>query len=1247
MSNGISRKFRKNQALSPDYIQLDERTTSDMIASALHLSELINFFNENNTLEGNWKSFLLADPLFIMAKISTTEIKDIKKENDDLSDRFKNSKSDFDLNPAISKYSDNFSELIGIVKEWSDLIWSDLLNKSDLIKTLRNEVSDLKKSIGQSLTTLIESNRGNKSDDLNSFLIDKIRNYSFEYDSSDGYENSYQDSEVTVFETFNSIYAKTVFFKDKVSKKFVEDINSSRNHQPHIGLLLTFYKLFELVRQDVNLLTKKHLDFYYRELLQQKQNNKEIRHTARAACILNKSIENFIIPKGTPFDFDMGDGKKIIFYAEENTQINQAMIADVKTIFKSEIEPFDSKYKNEAFKYNMLFESDLLQSLEAKNGKQVESYSDFPLTFGGEDNSQCNIGFVISSPILMLEKGFQEISIELKLDHDLFRNKNSSYNILLEEEFLFNHKGEKNHNHDEEKEKLKERIEFNFFKEAFDIYITTQDGWQLVDFPKPKPKYSEKERIVKIPLEIRELHMISFDPLIHEGNYDTDWPCIKILVNNYATYHPYIFLKEWEIDYVKIEAKVSEVTNLNLSNANGNIDQTIPFSPFGSIPEIGSFLRIQNPLILHRYLSSLEISINWNGLPLISGGFEKYYEAYQKGIKNESFKAFICQTRNLSRDASNFKHIEFGLFELDKGYLKNDKNIQVDLNDFELSNGIVGSNASSNEKQESLYIFLKRPVLFCFGHSIFSEVYSKAAMHNGRFFKKPVPLPPQPYTPIIDQLKVVYVNTTKENMLRKQEDKDTSIKLFHIYPFGHVKVFPGSVKSPCHLMPQIDPKGSLFIGLQKVFSNDIISVGFELLEAVLPHTVLELPQITWDYLYNNEWYPLTNKILEDGTKGLSRSGIVTIKLPESIQLNHTRLPNSKFWIRASYGSKKSEKEEDNKSKKENKSKIEDINSRIRKVFIQAIALSSKETILDFVSAEKYENKLLKISAVGLNRIEKIIGPMYLELNENIEEDSAYYNRVSELLRHKNRGVTNWDLERIILEKFEKVEKIRVYGRNNYPNELVKGSNVQIVVIPKNSIINKTSFQPTKISRDILEEIKVYAKKYMSPFARVEVCNPVFEKLKVRCRVEFSDQQRNSFLRNKLNDELVHFLSPNFKDFDSENLFEKSFTKTEIYNFIESRPYVKKVGQFSVIQLVNVEEKHRIIDSEDGKDTNNGNSENTRSNFRTISGYALLTSVDKHHIEIETSDENKIVGIGKIAIGTDFIVADDKGNYIDD
>jgi len=204
--------------------------------------------------------------------------------------------------------------------------------------------------------------------------------------------------------------------------------------------------------------------------------------------------------------------------------------------------------------------------------------------------------------------------------------------------------------------------------------------------------------------------------------------------------------------------------------------------------------------------------------------------------------------------------------------------------------------------------------------------------------------------------------------------------------------------------------------------------------------------------------------------------------------------------------------------------------------------------------------------------------------------------------------------------------------------LVKGSSVQVVVIPVDDFANSRLRRRSYLPYDTLVEIKNYLDQFTSPHVKIEVCNPVYELLKIRCYIIVKDFTKSGHLHNELNEELINFLSPNVENTSIEKGFDTSITRTEILNFIESRIYVDKVLELSVFQIVEVGGSYKIIDSEElgGSDR-----------LRTISPYAILTSAPQHYINI-IPDEISLRELGHIddvSIGSDLIISNDEGNYI--
>ena len=1173
MNKGSSQESRKNKALNPGFVSIDERTLMEMVYYTLDFSKNINFYSLQNKIIGNWKSFLLNDPAFIIAMIASTDVSKFKLDDEELDDG------------SGKVHQEKITEVTGkIIQDIKH--WSNLLNSTNYKGSLLNEIDDSLKTLDSRLS-----------------------------------ESNNNSSEETIKDIYEDSFGSLVFIREHASKQFEQELKFS-GHHPHVGLLLAFFKLFKNLQQDINSITKKHLDFYFLELLKQTKRTLAP-HTAFIGLQLQQGTDTIEIQKGDKFELPYGEKETLIFEALANTQINNAAIAEIKTLYKSDYFPFGQTFDDEQFSLNLVYENNVLTDKIDILSPAGLGKNDYPATLGEEKHhntlsesliNQSEIGILITSPALILEKGKQNIQITFKITPASYQHSKILFDKLMYQDM-------KQQNSDENiGDKFRQKIVSQFFSNAFLIYITDKTGWKQIEFSKIRINRKNSSLDFEIPLTEQKDTLVSFNTKIHEGAFDTEWPCIKFMLNNNSQYYPYKILQDIVIEEINIEAAVSEVTNLSLSNSSGKLDNTIPFMPFGPTPVTGSYLRIQNPLIFQKNLTHLGMNINWIGLPQLRNGFENYYRAYPQKIDNKSFKAVLTQSKNSLRSVEKQNQQEVELFEMDGEYLSNEKNITVKTSGFVYSPENIKSKNESDENSAPLFMVLTAPET-AFGHQTFTEIYAEAALKISRRKKTTGLLPSQPYVPVIERLEVNYTNTAREIMLRKLDEKVIDIKFVHLYPFGHVQIYPGPVKSQSFLFPQIDFKGQLLMGLKHVKPAEVVSIGFELVPAVYVHTAINVPEIQWQYLLNNEWVPLHEFVLDDSTDGLIRSGIVKIKIPKTVQYDNSRLPKGKFWIRAVSDGK------------------EDVRSKIKNIFVQALSLKSNTKIETTIQDTWSNTEAQKFKASGRKDIAKISGPFDLKLSESVESDDIFYNRVSEQLRHKNRVVSNWDVERIVLDKFKQIEKVRAYGRNSHPKELVKGSSLQIVIIQKNKLKDGTRTHSTKVDFSTLKEIKEYISRFVSPYVRVEVSNPVYEQLKIRCNIKFKEVPKSGYFKNILNNELISYLSPDIENEFIEKGFDESISKTEILNFIESRPYVDFVTEFSVLQLVEVQGKYKIIDTAKIQKIND---------LRTISAYAILTSAPEHQINIiqnETPEKPKISGIGDLSIEADFVISDSDGNYI--
>jgi hypothetical protein len=1201
MKNGINQSGRQLAALDPSYVVLDERSLLEMVQFTLNYAEAVSYHNFQNKPVGNWKHFLLNDPVFIVGLIAATSLDSYKLRQEELEVGLKESDGSSAKNKE--ELAQNLLALIQNLIYWENLFQSCRYT-GPLFKEILNGIKYLEPMI---LLVLPLQKKFSTADFVGM-----------------GLQKSLATETLNFSEFFKLAYKNLLYIVEYANKGFAELMDEKDGtHEPHMGLLLTSLKLFREVQSDLNSLTKRHLDFYYQRILQQtpiQPNPIQV----LIGVLPKKGAQ--VLPENSEFNLVFPSKKMVSLKNKFLTELSQAKISDLRTLYKCDYFPFSTGYKMGEVALNAVYDKILFQGVGVQDiSFQGETIREFPFTMG-EDQSQkglnqrtmdnSRLGFIVSSSVFLVENGLHFFKIEFELSQDSC----TKFNRMLAE-LLKNKESYMGLTHNHSDQELKS-FTYGFLNEAFSVALTTNSGWKTLDFLHVEFNPNDRKLVFKIEPEGEEELPHPYSADLHGELPEGNWPCLRFSLNNSAHYPPYKPLSLLEIVSIEIMTVSKGITTgFEGYNQIGKLDPFNPFLPFGSLPTKDSYLKLYHSIILNKYLSRLAFTFHWMGLPDVRNGFVDYYKTYPEKLSNDSFKSHISVKSDLYVENPSEKSLEqkVNFFETveksDGTYLLKTKavNLNIDLVDLSL---LKEPKLSISSKKDLAYLFIQiaEPIPFVFGHEQYAQVFADISYYNSRFPKRQKELPRPAYTPQLDKIEINYSNLTKENLDRKGEENNGSIKLFHLFPFGNRQVYPGNGNATSYLLPQLTGKGNLLIGLTEAVENQFVNLGFKLHPAYFIHTVTQPPKVSWEYLEKNQWIPLGNLMMEDSTRGMLQSGIVKIKLPARLDLANTRFPSGKFWLRVS------------------NSGTADINSRLISVFINATWLTqvAEPTPTPLDLEELYQS--LTVLPIENSMLSGVTGPFQLvipALKKTFEKDRI---RVSELMRHRKRGITTWDLERLVLERFPQIGRAMVYGRSDFPLHLVKNSNIQVVVIPRNPLFAQSRTDGFRAPFELLKEIKTYLGSFISPFSRVEVTNPVFEKLKIRAAVKFKQAQQAGYYRDKLERELIEFLSPNPGDFQKQKGFINSIYKAEIQNFIESRSYVDAMTGFSVLQIVEVQGSFKIIDT-------------AESSFkvellRTISPYAILTSSESHQLEIISNHELKdpeLASIGDLSIDTDFII----------
>jgi hypothetical protein len=134
-----------------------------------------------------------------------------------------------------------------------------------------------------------------------------------------------------VFDLFLRTYARTV---SDASRALQATFTGRNDHLPHYALFLAFLRLFVYARQEMNTVTGRHLDFYYREILRLKETPSQP-GKAHLLVQLAKQAAQHLFPAGELFQAGKDDLGKDAFFANDRDMVaNQATIDSLRSVYR-------------------------------------------------------------------------------------------------------------------------------------------------------------------------------------------------------------------------------------------------------------------------------------------------------------------------------------------------------------------------------------------------------------------------------------------------------------------------------------------------------------------------------------------------------------------------------------------------------------------------------------------------------------------------------------------------------------------------------------------------------------------------------------------------------------------------------------------------------------------------------------------------------------------------------------------------
>lgn len=733
---------------------------------------------------------------------------------------------------------------------------------------------------------------------------------------------------------------------------------------------------------------------------------------------------------------------------------------------------------------------------------------------------------------------------------------------------------------------------------------------------------NDKKLTMAFQIPREEEAVVSYNLEVLGENYNTSLPLLKFLIKTENTegHALYRELVLNELENITINVDVRGIKSLELESDIGTLNAEKPFYPFSTQPVRKSNFYINYPELFKKEWKKLNVDIEWKNTPIKSSAFgndafvDLYFayrtnHLYQTSSSNYVFGMITpvellvakFEEESLSKKESLMPELD-EQFKIQKEsvieqiakagsqvisqpsnlIVKSDEHFTANIeiqnkeewelvdNDLVLFNDQgslfktefeITNSSYTTDKNGPVRLSLNKP----FYHGLFPRIYALAFSSED----KSALIPNEPYTPFVESIQLNYTAQSAFNTGASKQDYQTNeIKLFHEHPFGQSEEhaylraeldFISTEEKKNYAVPTYCKGGELFIGLEQVAKLQQVSLLVQVLEGSenpLADSFTGKQKVEWYVLCQNQWKTLNSDyMISNETDNFLKSGIVKFAIPKEANADNTILPAGLVWVKAKIH------------------KNYDAVCKTIDIIAQSVLAEFENNENDLAHLENgIEAKTISKLIQRVPSIKSISQPFNSFDGKPEESDAAYYRRISERLRHKNRAITLWDYEHIILQEFPEIHKVKCLNHskteivnNKTQTSFLSPGEILIVVIP--DIINKNVFdiyQP-RVSTATLNEVQNWVNKLNTLHVNAKIINPDYEEVTIDLKVKFHKGFDENYYSKVLNSDLTKLLSPWAFEDSASIKFGITLHRSVVINYIEKLDYVDYIAEVKLLK----------------------------------------------------------------------------------
>jgi hypothetical protein len=900
-----------------------------------------------------------------------------------------------------------------------------------------------------------------------------------------------------------------------------ESLTGFDGHTPHYGLWLAFLRLFAFSQEHLNTLTRRHLEYYYREVLQLRLRDARP-DKVHLLFELNKNAPERLLSAGNTF-FKAGKdpkGQEILYRLDKDFVVSRAQVESLKSLYRPLL-PWPGAG---------VFASEVADS---KDGLGAPLPPDDPQwrPFGSAEASpQARLGFAVADKQLFLREGDRTITLVLNPGQTV-RGKRDARDFLRRRETALSG--------------------------LFKAHLTAEDGWLEVAPPKLRVSLSARQTLTfEISLDGEDPAIIPHDSDLHGEGYEVVEPVLK-LEGAWAPGQTFSrtlagLLQDFRFESMELRVAVQEVRNFTLQNEAGLLDTTKAFLPFGAAPAANTFLILGSRELFSKKLDAVKLHVKWEKT-LTASGFFLRKDPSEYHVRLWHLKEGKWQEPSPSA--------EIGLFPGSGVMTLTGLSELSDTQTQAISDEPYGNTSNTG--------FLKLVLTQGFGHDRYINEKTKALINlaapirwstSRRYNYDAQNIPREPYTPKITEIKLDYATKAAGPG-----------RFYHIHPFGIKE--EGRLSG--RLLPELPYEGELYIGVKDLKPPQRLSLLFQTAEGTANPLKGRNTTLQWHYLRQDDWVKFEEQHLDDKTNCLTGSGIIGLAVPADADTGHAVMPAGLHWLRLSVAA-------DADALNNLVSINAQAASASFFPLDNDMAILAEPRAPGSIAKLKVSDAAIKKVSQPYASFGGQPPETERHFFTRASERLRHKDRAATLWDYEHLVLERFP--GIYKVKCINHTELRREAGDRLVDQEMRPGHVLLVTIPYLPKGQRAA-NPLRPYTDkkTLVAIEHFLASRHSPFVRLQVMNPKLEEIQVEFNVAFTpDIADLAFYKAELNQAIIRFLSPWAYDEGAEISFGGRWYKSAIINFVEEQAYVAYVTDFKMYHKADItqaDSQWRRVDEE--------------------------------------------------------------------